>query len=127
MTRQRTPTILQHEATECGAACLAMVLAYYGRWVSLEEVRYAAGVSRDGTKASNIIKAAALYGLVASGSSHQSADLDSIAMPAIVFWNFDHFVVVEGRRGDRVLINDPAIGPRSVAWRNSTRPSPASC
>jgi NHLM bacteriocin system ABC transporter peptidase/ATP-binding protein len=114
VTLRRTPTILQHEATECGAACLAMVLAYYGRWVSLEEVRYAAGVSRDGTKASNIIKAAALYGLVASGSSHQSADLDSIAMPAIVFWNFDHFVVVEGRRGDRVLINDPAIGPRSV-------------
>jgi NHLM bacteriocin system ABC transporter peptidase/ATP-binding protein len=91
-----------------------MVLAYHGRWVSLEEVRHAAGVSRDGTKASNIIKAAALYGLIGSGTSHQSADLSAIMLPAIVFWNFDHFVVVEGRRGDRVLINDPAVGPRSV-------------
>ena len=114
MSPRRTPTILQHEATECGAACLAMVLAYHGRWVSLEEVRYAAGVSRDGTKASNIIKAAALYGLVGSGVSYQSADLGAMALPVIVFWNFDHFVVVEGRRGDRVLINDPAVGPRSV-------------
>jgi NHLM bacteriocin system ABC transporter peptidase/ATP-binding protein len=111
---RRTPTILQHEATECGAACLAMVLAYHGRWVSLEEVRHAAGVSRDGTKASNILKAAALYGLIGSGTSHQSADLGAVTLPAIVFWNFDHFVVVEGRRGDRVLINDPAIGPRRV-------------
>lgn len=111
---RRTPTILQHEATECGAACLAMVLAYHGRWVSLEEVRHAAGVSRDGTKASNILKAASLYGLIGSGTSHQSADLGAVTLPAIVFWNFDHFVVVEGRRGDRVLINDPAIGPRSV-------------
>jgi NHLM bacteriocin system ABC transporter peptidase/ATP-binding protein len=113
-SRRRTPTILQHEATECGAACLAMVLAYHGRWVSLEEVRQAAGVSRDGTKASNIVKAAALYGLVGGGASHQSADLDAITLPAIVFWNFDHFVVVEERRGDRVFINDPAVGPRSV-------------
>lgn len=114
LSPRRTPTILQHEATECGAACLAMVLAYHGKWVSLEEVRHAAGVSRDGTKASNIIKAAAIYGLIGSGTSHRSADLSTVVLPAIVFWNFDHFVVVEGRRGDRVLINDPAIGPRSV-------------
>jgi NHLM bacteriocin system ABC transporter peptidase/ATP-binding protein len=112
--RRRTPTVLQHEATECGAACLAMVLAHYGKWVSLEEVRHAAGVSRDGTKASNIVKAGALFGLAGRGASCQIADLGAISMPAIIFWNFDHFVVLEGRRGDRVFINDPAQGPRSV-------------
>ncbi|HUN52290.1 MAG TPA: NHLP family bacteriocin export ABC transporter peptidase/permease/ATPase subunit [Candidatus Sulfotelmatobacter sp.] len=112
--RRRTPTVLQHEATECGAACLAMVLAHYGRWVSLEEMRHAAGVSRDGTKASNILRAAALYGLVARGASYQMADLRNAVTPAIIFWNFDHFVVLEGRRGDRFFINDPALGPRSV-------------
>jgi NHLM bacteriocin system ABC transporter peptidase/ATP-binding protein len=112
--RRRTPTVLQHEATECGAACLAMVLAHHGKWVSLEEIRHAAGVSRDGTKASNIVKAAALYGLSGHGASCQISDLGNVSIPAIIFWNFDHFVVLEGRHGNRVFINDPALGPRTV-------------
>ncbi len=72
--RRRTPTVLQHEVSECGAACLGMVLAYYGRWVSLEELRHATAVNRDGTKASNIVRAAKLYGLAAKGYTRKPED-----------------------------------------------------
>lgn len=114
LRRRRTPTVLQHEATECGAACLAMILGYYRRWTPLEHIRAVAGVSRDGTKASNLVKAAAHYGLLARGLSCETSDLAGLRMPAIVFWNFNHYVVLEGREGDRVWINDPALGPRLI-------------
>jgi NHLM bacteriocin system ABC transporter peptidase/ATP-binding protein len=114
---RRTPTIFQHEAAECGVACLAMVLAYHGRWVPLEELREIAGVNRDGSKASNLIKTAKRYGLDGTGYSVDPQDLSKSELPVIVFWNFNHFVVVERHDGDRVWINDPATGPREVTAR----------
>lgn len=112
--RIKAPSILQMEQVECGAACLNMVLAYHGRWVPLEDVRRLVGVSRDGTNAANLLKAARRYGMVAKGFRKPPEGLDSLPVPSIIHWNFNHFVVYEGRRGERVFINDPASGRREV-------------
>ena len=107
----RVPVIMQLEALECGAACLAMVMAYYRKWVPLEQARVDCGVSRDGSKAKNILLAARSYGFVANGyRAELEAIKEKVAYPCIIHWNFNHFVVLDGFRGNTAVINDPARG-----------------
>lgn len=107
----KVPVIMQMEALECGAASLAMVLAYYGKWVPLEQARNDCGVSRDGSNALNILRAARAYGMEATAYRYSTVEaLKKAQLPCILFWNFNHFVVLDGFRGNKVLLNDPARG-----------------
>ncbi len=111
----KVPVVIQLEALECGAASLAMILAYYGKWVSLERVRADCGVSRDGSNAKNILKAARSYGLTAKGYRYEPEGLkQNGTFPCIIHWNFNHFVVLCGFKGNKAVINDPAKGTYSV-------------
>ena len=113
--RKKVPSILQMEAVECGAASLAMIFAYYKKFLPLEKLRVDCGVTRDGVKASNILKAARRYGFEARGFRKEPAQLMEMPLPAIIHWNFNHFVVLEGFHQDKVYINDPASGPRVIS------------
>lgn len=116
---RRTPSVIQMEAAECGAASLSILLSHYGRFVPLEELRIACGISRDGSSAKNVVEAAQSYGLVGVGRRMEIQPMMALDHPVIIFWAFQHFMVVNGfeRRGGQtmVLINDPASGPRRMA------------
>ena len=107
----KVPVVMQMEALECGAASLTMVLAYYNKWVPLEQVRVDCGVSRDGSNAKNILKAARSYGFTAKGYRYEPEKLkEQGTFPCIIHWNFNHFVVLCGFSGKYAYINDPAKG-----------------
>ena len=110
------PVVMQMEALECGAACLCMVMAYYSKWIPLEQVRRDCGVSRDGSKAGNILKAARNYGFTAKGYRFEPETLRAKGrFPCIIHWDFNHFVVCDGFRGNKVYLNDPAKGDYTVS------------
>ena len=107
----KVPFIMQMEALECGAASLAMILAYYDKWIPLEQVRRDCGVSRDGSNALNVMRAARNYGLEATGYRYEPDYLrDNGTFPCIAHWEFNHFVVVDGFKNGKVYLNDPARG-----------------
>lgn len=106
-----TPLIMQLEALECGAASLAMIMAYYGKWVALEQVRVDCGVSRNGSNAKNILRAAQKYGFKTKGYAYTTQRLrEKGKFPGIIHWGGGHFVVIDGFRGNKAILNDPAKG-----------------
>ena len=114
----KVPVVMQLEFLECGAACLTMVLAYYGKYITLEQAREDCGVSRDGQNALNIIKAARNYGMKATGYRMEpEAFKDFDQFPCIIHWGFNHFVVLNGIKNGKAYINDPAKGERTVSMK----------
>ena len=112
----RVPVVMQLEALECGAACLTMILAYYGKWIPLEQVRADCGVSRDGSNARSILLAARSYGLEADAFRAEPDALKKAGyFPCIIHWEFNHFVVLDGFRGGKAVLNDPARGRVTVS------------
>ena len=111
----KVPVVMQMEALECGAASLTMILAYYNKWIPLEQVRADCGVSRDGSNAKNVLKAARSYGLTAKGYRYEAEELmEEGKFPCIIHWNFNHFVVLDGFKGNKAYLNDPAEGAVAV-------------
>ena len=120
--RVKVPVVMQMEALECGAACLAMVMAYYDKWIPLEKVRLDCGVSRDGSNARNVLVAARSYGFEAQGFRCEVEALrEEILCPCIIHWNFNHFVVLNGFKGNYAYINDPARGTVRVTLEELDR------
>ena len=118
----KVPVIMQMEALECGAACLAMVMAYYDKWVPLEQVRVDCGVSRDGSNAKNVLRAARSYGFTAKGYRCDPQGLQKNGgFPCIIHWNFNHFVVLNGFKNGNALINDPARGTCTISMEEFDR------
>ena len=113
----KTPTIFQMEATECGAASLAMICAYWGKHVPLEQMRVETGVSRDGCNARNIMRAAKRFGMECHGYRKEPEALKTLEMPCLIHWNFNHFVVLEGFKDEYAYLNDPAIGRRKLTMQ----------
>ena len=115
----KVPVVMQLEALECGAACLTMLLAYYDKWIPLEQVRKDCGVSRDGSNAKNVLLAARSYGLEATGYRYELDDLvENGQFPCIIHWNFNHFVVLDGFKRNKAIINDPARGIVEVSMED---------
>ena len=113
--RITTPILLQMHASECGAACLGSILAYFGRWAPLTELREKCEVSRDGSSAASILRASKHYGLECSGLSVRAEQLKKLQLPLILFWQFSHFVVLEGFDGRNFHLNDPSTGRRTIS------------
>ena len=112
--RTRTPLFLQHEEAECGAACIGSLLAHFGRWVPIDELRKACGISRDGSTVLDIVRAAREYGLQADAWRKDVDDLMKMRFPLILFWEFNHFLILEGVESGKYYLNDPANGRRVV-------------
>ena len=118
----KVPVFIQMEALECGASCLTMILAYYGKWLPPEQVRVDCGVSRDGSNAKNILLAARNYGMEAKGYRFEPETLKQEGVfPCIIHWDFNHFVVCNGFKGNKVYINDPARGFVKVSMEEFDR------
>jgi len=116
--RAKTPTVIQMEAVECGAASLGIILGYHGRYVPLEQLRIDCGVSRNGSSALKVIQAAKKYHLTASGFQMDVKGLQEIKAPCILFWGFNHFLVLEGFSKKKVFLNDPGMGPRTTSYED---------
>ena len=113
--RITTPILLQMHASECGAASLGIVLGYFGRWVPLTELREKCEVSRDGSSAASILRASRHYGLECNGLSVRADQLKMLPLPLILFWQYSHFLVLEGYDGRNYYLNDPATGRRRIS------------
>ena len=124
----KVPVIMQMEALECGAASLAMVMAYYGKWVPLAQLRLDCGVSRNGSNAKNILLAARSYGFTAKGYRLETEDLKKAGrFPCIIHWDFNHFVVLDGFQGGKAILNDPSQGICKVEMETFNSSFPGIC